>query len=195
MKKNHSIFIGGFCLAFFLFAGTCLSAGAQEPVSIAKSTLYYRSIFISKIYAALNGYVVQYRIGDVRPNLGTIYLPLDWFQPASVKAGKAGLEKQVSSIYFLSGKTSAWPHLDVYYNLDKDSKPTFAYVHLYVSKYHGHPTWGMVDPSINLDSEFANAGAPDLDQKPTVFQPGTQPADSGKGEAASQGSSPASNAQ
>ena len=112
---------------------------AQKISEENQSEYYYVNIPIEKIYLYRAGYVVNYRQGINK--IGTLYLPNEWF---TTSAGKGEL------VTLPSG--NEWPSLSIYY---KEGK--LDHVRLYVHRWKGHQTWGVIPMTVNIDDRFKNA--------------------------------------
>jgi hypothetical protein len=111
---------------------------AQNVSAKNQSEYYYVNVPVEKIYIYKAGYVLQYRKGVNK--IGTLYIPNEWFTDAASKGELVNLPK---------GKE--WPTLTVFYK-----EGEFSHMRLYVHRWRGHSTWGLVPPTVNLDSKFEN---------------------------------------
>ena len=109
---------------------------AQQISEKNQSEYYYLNVPIEKIYNYRIGYIINYRQGINK--LGTLYIPHSWFTDA---AGKGEL------VMLAPGKD--WPTLSVYYK-----EGEFSHCRLYIHRWKGHTTWGMVPTNINIDDRF-----------------------------------------
>ena len=111
---------------------------AQQISEENQSEYYYVNVPIEKIYLYRAGYVINYRQGINK--MGTLYLPNEWFTDAASKGELLTLPK---------GKD--WPTLTIYYK-----EGEFSHVRLYVHRWKGHTTWGVVPMNVNIDDRFQN---------------------------------------
>ena len=121
------IFLCGFAAISPLFA---------EISEKNRSEFYYVNIPVEKIFLYRSGYVVQYRQGINK--IGTVYIPHEWFTYA---AGKA------EQVLLPGGRE--WPTMSVYYK-----EGEFSHLRLYIHKWKGHSTWGVVPMNVNIDDRF-----------------------------------------
>ncbi|MDR3247606.1 MAG: hypothetical protein LBT39_02365 [Treponema sp.] len=109
---------------------------AQNVPADKQSEYFYYNVPIEKVYPYRRGYVVKYRKGGAQ--MGTAYLPREWFDDA---AGKGEL------IYLGSGPH--WPYLAIYY---RDGE--FSHVRIYLRRNRSHESWGNIPLGVNLDEHF-----------------------------------------
>jgi len=93
---------------------------------------------IEKIQVYKKGYILQYRKGINK--IGTLYIPNEWFSDAGGKGEMVLLPR---------GKE--WPTLSIYYK-----EGEFSHIRLYIHRWKGHPTWGVVPLHVNIDDRFEN---------------------------------------
>ena len=101
-----------------------------------ESEYYYVNITLEKVWPYRAGYIVQYRKG--LGQLGRLYIPNEWFTKSAGKAEIIGLPKGPN-----------WPSISVYYK-----EGEFSHLRLYVHRWHGHESWGVVPQNVNIDSQF-----------------------------------------
>jgi hypothetical protein len=131
MKKLFFVFI-----AVTVFQA--LPLFAQPIPADKKSDYFYYNVPIERVYPYRRGYVIKYRKGGSQ--MGTAYLPREWFDAAG---GKGEL------IYLDSG--ARWPYLSVYYKSGE-----FTHVRLYLRRDRAHESWGNIPLGVNLDEQFDN---------------------------------------
>ncbi|MDR0400771.1 MAG: hypothetical protein LBH51_07480 [Treponema sp.] len=106
---------------------------------------YYFNAPIDRVYPYRKGYVVKYR-KTASQDVGTLYLPREWFVTA---AGRGEL------IFLAPGPK--WPYVSVFYNEGK-----FSHIRLYLRQDRGHETWGNIPQNVNLDEFFDNVSEEDF---------------------------------
>jgi hypothetical protein len=121
--------------AAFLVAGLPLFA-QQNKEGRLESEYYYVNVTLEKVFPYRAGYVVQYRKGIGQ--IGTNYLPIEWFSAAASKGELVMLPKGI-----------AWPSMSVYYKNGE-----FSHVRLYVHRQYSHSTWGSIPQTVNIDDRF-----------------------------------------
>jgi hypothetical protein len=125
-----------------------------RPNPIENSDYFYRTIMIQKIYGCKEGWVIQYRTGVTFTKLSTLYIPLKWF----AKDASSGMRSKLIELE----PGAEEPHVDIYYKTDGQGKPTFSFVKLYVRRNIHHPSWGIIDPAVDLSKQFENLSEPDI---------------------------------
>jgi len=111
-------------------ATSLLSAGQTD------SEYYIKTFYAEKVYPHLLGYKVDYRTaGGI---LATTYIPIKWFAGTASKA------------ILVQAEDPSGPYMEVVYKKGK-----FAYVKLHVWPSFLHPTWGVIRPSENMETNFA----------------------------------------
>ncbi|MDR0474415.1 MAG: hypothetical protein LBH43_12175 [Treponema sp.] len=111
---------------------------AAENGERPESEFYYVNITLEKIWPYRRGYIVQYRKGFGR--IGRLYLPSEWFSDAAGKGEIIALPRGQS-----------WPNMSIYYKNGE-----FSHIRLYVHRWASHPSWGNVQQTVNIDSNFDN---------------------------------------
>jgi len=126
-----------------LLALLVLALFAAGAVSAADSPMYAKVTPIHKVAQHQKGMIVTYYLNTGA--LKTIYLPIEWFyQTAGYKTPDGFLKVEV-----VKGKGPSYPYMQVFW---KDGK--FHHLRLFLVDYPSDPTWGVVDPSKNLDAQF-----------------------------------------
>ncbi|MDR1175678.1 MAG: hypothetical protein LBK83_09460 [Treponema sp.] len=130
-------------LFFVLIAVAVFQAAplfAQNIPEDRQSEYFYYNIPIERIYPYRKGYVIRYRKGT--REMGTAYLPREWFNTAGGKGEIINL-----------GPGPSWPYLTVYYHSGE-----FSHVRLYVRSNRSHESWGNIPSGVNLDEHFDDIG-------------------------------------
>ncbi|MDR1031199.1 MAG: hypothetical protein LBL76_10060 [Treponema sp.] len=130
-----------FCIAVV----TVLPLMAQEEESSGGSPYYYVNVPVERVYAYRKGYVVAYRTGVLKPGLGYLYLPIEWFADGP----RAEEESPPKGEVILLGPGKSWPYLTIY---RKDG--AFSHVRLYVRQERTHESWGGIPLTVNIDDRF-----------------------------------------
>jgi len=110
---------------------------AQNVADENKAAIYPVTVSVEKIYQAIEGYLVQYRMSYNR--VGTVAIPIEWFSNAASKA----VEVKLSS-------GTNWPTLTIFYKEGGE----FSHLRLYVHKNRSHSTWGNIPPGTDLSRFF-----------------------------------------
>jgi len=131
-------------IALMVFFTAVTPVFAQQISEKNQSEYYYVNIPVEKIHLYRSGYIVQYRQGINK--IGTLYIPHQWFTSPGGKA---------EEILLPGGKE--WPTLTVYYK-----EGEFSHLRLYVHRWRGHATWGVVPMTLNLDDRFEGVETLDI---------------------------------
>jgi hypothetical protein len=118
---------------------------AQKISKENESGHYYVSIPLEKVYIHRAGYVLAYRKGVT--NMARAYVPYEWFSDAGGKA---------EVIILPPGQN--WPSLTVFYK-----EGEFSHIKLYVHRWKGHSTWGILPISANIDDRFKDVESIELE--------------------------------
>ncbi|MEW5816178.1 MAG: hypothetical protein AB1798_12385 [Spirochaetota bacterium] len=114
-------------LILFLFLAVVLMA--------EESTMFVKTLPITKVYLMKKGYRVVYIKSDM--NLGVIHVPMAWFQNAGGKA---------EAVW---GTDTSYPYFSIFY---KEGK--FDHIRLYLHRDRKHSSWGMMNPTPETDKGF-----------------------------------------
>ena len=117
---------------FTLFAST----GAFTETS----RYYVKTVPVIRVYNHALGYRVVYMKSDL--TLHVIYLPKEWFKVLA----QTGKEPKAELI---SGRDSSYPYFSVFW---EDGE--FSHIRLYLQNDLMHPSWGDMDPSVDLTGKF-----------------------------------------
>jgi len=113
-------------IVLFVFLSVISPVFAQNNSDDSKKTsVYYTSATIEKIWLAGTGYVVQYRKSTSQ--IGTVGIPYDWFTSPDSAAELVKLPKGAN-----------WPYITIFYI---DGK--FSHIRLYAHWQKSHQTWGV----------------------------------------------------
>jgi hypothetical protein len=126
-----------FALVFLFVFGALTPLFAQKVSSEHESEYYYKNVPVERIYTYRAGYVVMYRKGGAH-QLGRAYIPGEWFHETAGRAELVNLPPGTN-----------WPSMTVYYKAGE-----FSHVRLFVHKWKGHTTWGIVPQTTNIDDRF-----------------------------------------
>ena len=116
-------------ISFFLLIGIGLFA--QSNVS----DYYVRSVPIERIYHHADGYRIVYLRSNMQ--IAVIHVPLDWLR----KPGGKG--------QLVQGEDPSYPYFSVFYENGE-----FSHVRIYVKKDLRDPSWGDLDPEIDISDRF-----------------------------------------
>ena len=120
-----------------LILGCLFSLIVSLGVGALDSTdMFVKTLPITKVYTHRLGFKIVYLKSDL--SLGNAYVPISWFD----ETGGKGL--------LIKGTNSSFPYFSIFW-----SEGTFHSIKMYVHKDLSHPTWGRLDPSMDLSSEFA----------------------------------------
>lgn len=134
-----------------LLAALILALFAAGVVAAAESPMYAKVVPIHKVSSHQKGMIVTYYTNT--GGLQTIFLPIEWFyQTAGYKTADGFLKCEV-----VKGRGPSYPFMQVFW---KDGK--FHHLRLFLVSYPSDPSWGVIDPSRNLDANFDPAKALDL---------------------------------
>lgn len=99
------------------------------------SSLYVRTIYITKVYPHNLGYKVIYSTGTFEQE--EAYIPLEWFKSTNGKG------------MIIYGDDPGYPYMSVYWENGE-----FSHVKLYVNKSINHVSWGSLNTDVDLTEEF-----------------------------------------
>jgi hypothetical protein len=122
-------------IVLVIFAAA-LPLSAQNISKEHDSDMYYVNVSVERVFPSKLGYIVQYRKGT--NGVGTIGLPIAWFEAAAGKAELINLPRGLS-----------WPTLTLFY---KDGN--FSHLRLYVHRAKGHSTWGNIPQNADVSVYF-----------------------------------------
>jgi len=117
----------------------CITFG----LAAEESTLFVRTVPISRVYLYQEGYRVVYVKNDL--NFGEIFLPISWFTMAGGKGEQ------------VLGDDPAFPYFSVFW---KDGE--FSHIRLYLKKDLRDPSWGEALYREDIVSKFKD--------EPPVFE-------------------------
>ena len=104
------------------------------------SEFYVKTLPIVKIYDHKLGYRVVYMKNNFE--LIALYLPKEWFR-AAAETGEAPKAEIVA------GRDSAYPYFSVFWK-----GAEFDHIRLYVHSDLSNPTWGDLDPLVDISEKF-----------------------------------------
>lgn len=104
------------------------------------SEFYVKTLPIIKVYDHNLGYRIVYLKSNFE--LTAIYVPKDWFKTAS-ETGEAPKAELVV------GKDSAYPYFSIFWK-----SAEFDHIRIYVQRNLNDPSWGDLDPSIDITEKF-----------------------------------------
>lgn len=113
---------------------TSISAFAEQ------SEFYVKTLPIVKIYDHNLGYRVVYMKSNFE--LTAFYIPKEWFATAAETGEPPKAE-------LVAGKDSAYPYFSVFWK-----GTDFNHIRLYVHSNLNNPTWGDLDPTVDISEKF-----------------------------------------
>ncbi len=104
-------------------------------ISAEESEYYFKTVRIEKVYPTRLGYRILYMKNDL--SFTVFYVPMRWIQEAGGK-GEVVLTDKASAPYF----SIFW------------KGGVFDHIRLYLPKNSSHPSWGVIDASLDLTEKF-----------------------------------------
>jgi hypothetical protein len=104
------------------------------------SDFYVKTLPIIKVYDHSLGYRVVYMKNNF--DLTAIYIPKGWF-------GNASSTGEAPKAELVAGKDSTYPYFSVFWKAGK-----FDHIRLYLQNDLNDPSWGDLDPLVDISEKF-----------------------------------------